>query len=616
MAQLRIAKSNSIRERVYFRVTPSETTGATLASESLKTVLEKVHSGKIVLPEFQRDFVWGEGSVVKLMSSIFNGYPIGSLLLMENNDAYSFRPIDGAEKKEKSGFNDQELILDGQQRITSCYRAFFGTVDKDAKQPSRYYFRYGDYVKAAMSGAAPEGSALEELFEFVRLSKVKKTLNNISAEISMGFFPLDIILRESRGYDYSKWLGQYNFSESKGESQRYSELTNISSAFQKIIERVTGYQINYEKIFRETNPDVICTIFETINTTGVKLTVFDLLVAKCFKKNINLRDLLDDAWEKSEWIRKYDASESDRSGKDLASTHLPRILGQIIKRECKKGIILELDAGDIANEWHKAVAGLNKALMFLHSRYGAIREELIPSTDIITPLAMILLDVRVKPEHYSMIDRWYWRCVFSQYFKGAPETKISRSVREILGADGWLFGGSVKPESIENFQIHLGILDDATKNTTVYKGLMTLMISSRPYDIGIERNSLHSLPYGEIHDHHIYPLKYLRDNGIKGSDANQILNRMPIWKNTNERISSFSPAEYTKLDGLGGALLCHNFIDEDLEKYFGISIQKLRCEFSHAGFFDFISDRKERFVEMIRSVTRFDGSIGSEIADD
>jgi uncharacterized protein with ParB-like and HNH nuclease domain len=132
-----------------------------MASESLKAILEKVHAGKIVLPEFQRDFVWGQASVIKLMTSIFNGYPIGSLLLMENNDAYSFRPIDGANIVKDKMSKDQDLILDGQQRITSSYRAFYGTLDKDAKNPGKYYFRYGDYVKMRLSGEAPDGSALE-----------------------------------------------------------------------------------------------------------------------------------------------------------------------------------------------------------------------------------------------------------------------------------------------------------------------------------------------------------------------------------------------------------------------------------------------------------------------
>jgi hypothetical protein len=243
-----------------------------MASESLKFLLEKVHSGKVVLPEFQRDFVWPQSAVIKLMTSIFNGYPIGSLLLMENNDAYSYRTIDGVSSEVKRDHADQDLILDGQQRVTSCYRAFYGTLEKEARNPGRYYFRYSEYVKARLRGETPDGSSIEDLFDFIKPQKVKKSLSTMAAEITLGLLPLDIILQENRGYSYAKWLGQYNFSEAKGDSQTYEKLSNISSEFQvSFVERVTGYQINSEKITRDTNPDVICTIFETINTTGVKL---------------------------------------------------------------------------------------------------------------------------------------------------------------------------------------------------------------------------------------------------------------------------------------------------------------------------------------------------------
>lgn len=570
-----------------------------MASESLKTILEKVHSGKVVLPEFQRDFVWGQTSVIKLMTSIFNGYPIGALLLMENNDSYSFRPIDGAKLTKDSGSKDQDLILDGQQRVTSCYRAFYGTLDKEAKNPGRYYFRYGEYVRMRLSGEQPEGSALEDLFEFIKPSKVKRLLNGMAAEISAGLMPLDIILQESRGYSYAKWLGQYNFSESHGDGDKYEGLGNISSEFQvSFVERVTGYQVNYEKITRETNPDVICTIFETINTTGVKLTVFDLLVAKCFKGGVNLRELLDYAVEKRKWISRFDPA-----GKEIAAVHLPRILGQLIKKECKKGVLLGLNSSDISKNWHVAVEGLERALEALHTRYGAVTAELIPSSDIITPLALILVDTRIKSEHMPLIDVWYWRCVFGQYFRGAPETKIARTVREILGVDGWVGGEQSAPDAVTSYQFPVTSIDEATKNTTVYKGLMTLMIAGNPYDLGIQRRRLREYPDSEIHDHHIFPQKFLKDNGIKGVDANQILNRMPIWKSTNEQISSYAPNCY-----INDAAICHPHVREDLLSHFGIDASFIDGAFTKGQYERFTKDRRERFLLMIQKATQSDAS--------
>ena len=46
-------------------------------------ILEKVRSGKLAIPEFQRDFVWDTKQVVDLFDSIMKGYPIGSLILWQ-----------------------------------------------------------------------------------------------------------------------------------------------------------------------------------------------------------------------------------------------------------------------------------------------------------------------------------------------------------------------------------------------------------------------------------------------------------------------------------------------------------------------------------------------------
>lgn len=518
---------------------------------------------------------------------------------MENNEAYSCRPIDGAPSVAGRDSKDQDLILDGQQRVTSSYRAFYGTLDKDAKNPGRYYFRYKDYVEMRLKGIVPDGSYIEDLFEFIKPTKVKKSLKSMSAEIAAGLMPLDIILQERDGYNYAKWLGEYNFSEAKGHRDQYEKLSSISSEFQvTFVERVTGYQVNFEKITRETNADVICTIFETINTTGVKLTVFDLLVAKCFKGGVNLREKLEDAVENRKWISRFDPN-----GKEIAAVQLPRILGQLITKECKKSILLGLDASDIASHWFNAVEGLERALEALHTRFGAVTAEWIPSTDIITPLAVILVDPKFKTDHFPLIEQWYWCGIFGQYFRGAPETKIARTVRELLSPNGWLSDGSEAPDAITSYQFPTSSIDEATKNTTVYKGLMTLMISLDAYDIGRERHRLRDLADSEIHDHHVFPQKFLKDNGIKGVDANQVLNRMPIWKTTNERISSYAPNVY-----LYGQDKCHSMVDADLNFFYAIDSSFLKESFSKDQFHIFLEDRRERFIRMIKAATGTDDS--------
>jgi hypothetical protein len=50
--------------------------------EDLKDILRKADDGKLQLPDFQRDYVWGDDDVRSLIASIAKGFPVGALLSM------------------------------------------------------------------------------------------------------------------------------------------------------------------------------------------------------------------------------------------------------------------------------------------------------------------------------------------------------------------------------------------------------------------------------------------------------------------------------------------------------------------------------------------------------
>jgi uncharacterized protein with ParB-like and HNH nuclease domain len=74
--------------------------------------MEQARDGRLVLPDFQRDFVWKPTDVVKLLSSLLNGYPIGGLLVMENPGVYGQRVLDGVSAgTEKTASGDKRLWM-------------------------------------------------------------------------------------------------------------------------------------------------------------------------------------------------------------------------------------------------------------------------------------------------------------------------------------------------------------------------------------------------------------------------------------------------------------------------------------------------------------------------
>ena len=93
--------------------------------KALKDLLSEVHSRTMVLPDFQRDFVWEPGATQELIVSIANNYPAGSLLRVRDaNRVFAAREFEGS--PELQGYKHTFLVLDGQQRLTSLYQAFYG----------------------------------------------------------------------------------------------------------------------------------------------------------------------------------------------------------------------------------------------------------------------------------------------------------------------------------------------------------------------------------------------------------------------------------------------------------------------------------------------------------
>src|SRR5213079_10397 len=88
-------------------------------------LLSEIHSRTMVLPDFQRSFVWDPAATQELIVSIANNYPAGSLLrVRDKKHVFAAREFEGA--PELDGHTHTFLVLDGQQRLTSLYQAFYG----------------------------------------------------------------------------------------------------------------------------------------------------------------------------------------------------------------------------------------------------------------------------------------------------------------------------------------------------------------------------------------------------------------------------------------------------------------------------------------------------------
>lgn len=117
---------------------------------SIKTIIEWMNSNKLLIPAFQRDYVWHYTQVENLFDSIMRGYPINSMLFWEVSGkartSYKFykfledyveyhhyynEPFNGCETRDSF-----LAVLDGQQRLSSLYLGLCGTYAYHTKYQS------------------------------------------------------------------------------------------------------------------------------------------------------------------------------------------------------------------------------------------------------------------------------------------------------------------------------------------------------------------------------------------------------------------------------------------------------------------------------------------------
>lgn len=102
-------------------------------------IIRKIETKKILLPDFQREFVWkDEEQQRKLVASILAKMPIGSILLLKSRaEEYSSKLIGNKKEVDIRDIEDDvEFLLDGQQRITVLANVFSNIIFESCSKVS------------------------------------------------------------------------------------------------------------------------------------------------------------------------------------------------------------------------------------------------------------------------------------------------------------------------------------------------------------------------------------------------------------------------------------------------------------------------------------------------
>src|SRR6202051_1770267 len=87
----------------------------------VKQLIDDYRSGRIVIPEFQREYVWKKSKAPLLIDSLYRGFPISSLLLWQSEEETRSRRRDPRPSR-----SSMSWLIDGQQRVITLSRVMNG----------------------------------------------------------------------------------------------------------------------------------------------------------------------------------------------------------------------------------------------------------------------------------------------------------------------------------------------------------------------------------------------------------------------------------------------------------------------------------------------------------
>lgn len=508
-------------------------------------LMTAISNGRIQLPDFQRGWVWEDGRIKALIASIINNYPVGAAMFLEygnENVRFKYRTIEGAEQAVDTV--PAELILDGQQRLTSIYSSLYSkqpvhTRTDKGKEIYRYY--YIDIQKALDESY----DRLDAIFsvsenkivtsEFGRKEDIN--LSKQEYEFENKVFPLNRILDYASAQEWqNKYYAYYSYNQDI--TKQFSEF------YTKIAMPTFQYKIPVILLSKETPKEAVCQVFENVNTGGVSLTVFELVTAIFAMDDFELR---------KDWNTRKEKYFSGDLLSVITSTDFLvacTLLSSYKKGgtvSCKKKDVLELKLEEYTGYADALTRGFIEAEKLLEEERIFSSKDLPYSTQLI-PLAVIctLLEEnnRIKiANNKNKIKQWYWCGVFGELYGGANETRF---VYDVVGVMNWIEKDGELPRTVkESYFNPTRLLTLQSRLSAAYKGVMALILKNHCKDFISGREMDFAVYKSENPDiHYIFPKDYCEKQCYSKEKWNSVINKTPITYSTNREIGGVAPSKY------------------------------------------------------------------------
>lgn len=466
----------------------------------ISEILNQIDLGSYALPEFQRGYVWNRDQVKKLMMSLYRGYPIGGLLIWVTTTDPSITRGDGQLTP-----GVVNLILDGQQRITSLYGIIRGHAPKffdgNANSFTGLYFN----IK-------------EEYFEFYMATKMKDNPDWIS-------------VTELLQIGASNYIG-------KADPERKMFLFNYLDVLNKL-NNIKDTDLHISNVTGEDKTiDVVVEIFNNVNTGGTKLNKGDLALAKICSLWPDARN------EMKKYLKQLQGAGYYFSLEWLLRCVTVYMTGRPYFSELDKYSI-----EDFKDALYKTEQMIGLCLDHIGSRLGLDHDRVLASKfAIATMIGYIHAQPSAKLDnaHWNRLMYWYIHTFLWGRYASATESKMAQDMNAIQEGEG--VEGLLRLIRQQRGDLNLtpedfwGWSTGARFYPLLY--LLTRMNHAKDFGSGLELTHVLLGKNSTLEVHHIFPKDVLYKAGKTKAIVNSLANYAFLTKDTNLEILNKRPEEY------------------------------------------------------------------------
>lgn len=486
----------------------------------LRQILDGVESLEMVMPEFQREYVWPIEDAKQLMISMFKGYPTGCLLFWETDNPPEIK--NKAVDTNKLGLT--KVILDGQQRLTTLFMLIRGAIppyyteDDILHDPRHLYFNvltgeFQFYQKKLMENS-PLWHSVTHCFDenVVDSFDIAEKYNDLNEDVDFK--------------DTAKTIGKH--------------LTKLRS-----IERMI-YPILTVPKTADINEAI--DVFDRVNSKGTKLTDAELVLTH-----------ITGGWPQARRIMKKKMLEMKDNGFDFSLDFLTRCVVVTLTKSAlyKKNAKLKYDKftqDDYKKAWFKVEKALDYLLPILKQDGLISSTNDLSTNNVLVPIIAYLVENENRFTGNLKYQFLYWMflsLIWSRY-SGQTDARLDKDIY-IINNEEDIIGNLVQEieDSRGRLEVKEADMEGRTAGHPIYKMLYIITKANKAVDWANGGAIYGTIgDYYSIQSHHIFPQAYLYRNGYHGDNhidkkkVNEIANRAFITRDTNYSISDKAPDVY------------------------------------------------------------------------